>query len=171
MPLALLTPGAMQDDVFLQNLLAWFQHDNGDACDCAMLDMLRKLVQQPGVAAKLCSLGILPALEALQDSDSPQVQRSAGRTLTVLMQIEPQNSSQSLNLNQGREGVPRGRCQSNSPAQLGAKPWRHLSGNVSKVENSKHAQSKAYTHSTDSLETVSQAFGSQQGGAVLHVLC
>ncbi|KAL0055596.1 hypothetical protein WJX82_002269 [Trebouxia sp. C0006] len=72
-----LSKQAAEDEPFLQNLLTWFRHDNGDACDCAMLDLLRKLAQQQGVSSKLCSLGVIAILRSLQENGSSSVQRSA----------------------------------------------------------------------------------------------
>lgn len=152
----------LQDDAFLQNLLSWFQHDNGTACDCAMLDMLRKLLQQPGVAVKMCSLGLVPALEMLRDTDSPEVQRSADRTLTALMQANLTSACQPASpTSQCR---PRSRCQSNSPVPCKPAHKQQLSHRLSIINcNAKHGQTTAYSYSKDSCENISQAFGSQQG--------
>lgn len=152
----------VQDDAFLQDLLLWFQHDNGDACDCAMLDMLRKLLQQQGVASKLCSLGMIPALEMLRDTRSPEVQRSADRTLTALMQTSLTDAYQPVSPNQGSQLVPWSRCQSNStvllnPLQKQQPSTREFSTSDGSAKYGRNSRRR------DNLENVSQAFGSQQG--------
>lgn len=151
-----------QDDAFLQNLLSWFQHENGTACDCAMLDMLRKLLQQPDVAVKLCSLGLVPALEMLRDTGSPEVQRSADRTLTDFMQANLTSACQPVS--PPSQYRPRSRCQSNSPAPCKPAHEQQLSQRLSTFHcNAKHGRTAAHSYSTDSRENISQAFGSQQG--------
>ena len=148
--------------MFLQNLLSWFQHDNGTACDCAMLDMLRKLLQQPGVAVKMCSLGLVPALEMLRDTDSPEVQRSADRTLTALMQANPTSACQPVS--PASHCHQRSRCQSNSPVPCRPVHEPQVSHRLSPFHcSAKQGYTAAYSYSKGSRENISQAFGSQQG--------
>lgn len=154
---------AAQDEAFLQNLLSWFQHDNGDTCDCAMLDMLRKLAQQQGVSAKLCSLGLIATLDAMQHKRSPEVQRSVNRMLTALMQSDPSPTRQPCSPAYASQNTPRSRCQSNSPLGLQAEqPKRHPHW----VTES-HTQPTCHVHdrSCSGSQLASQAFGSQQGRA------
>ena len=124
-----------------------------------MLDMLRKLLQQPGVASKLCSLGMMSALEMLRDTRSPEVQRSTDRTLTALMQTSLTDAHQPVSPNQGSQLVPRSRCQSNSPVLLNTQQKQQLSRKVSESDDG----AKYGRGSHSNLENVSQAFGSQQG--------
>lgn len=124
-----------------------------------MLDMLRKLLQQQGVASKLCSLGMIPALEKLRDTRRPEVQRSADRTLTALMQTSLTDAHQPVSPNQGSQLVPRSRCQSNSPVLLNTFQKQQLPRKVTKSDGG----AKYGRGSHSNLENVSQAFGSQQG--------
>ena len=165
----IVTAFAVQDETFLQNLLSWFQHDNRDASNCAMLDMLCKLLQQQGVAFKLCSLGILPALELLQESHSPEVQRRANKTLTALMQSEP--DAQPFSANQSSQYIPRSRCQSNSPKLFEIKHQQQLPPKISRsCANAIYASATTQSCSSRaSLELASQAFGSQQGATALQL--
>ena len=126
-----------------------------------MLDMLRKLLQQEGVASKLCSLGMVSALEVLRDTGSPEVQRSADRTLTALIQTSFTLPHQPVSPNESSQHIPRSRCQSNSPVLPDSVHKQHL---LRKLGTS-HGRIKhdRISHSSDSLENLSHAFGSQQG--------
>ena len=151
---------ADQDEGFLQSLLSWFQHDNGDASNCAMLDMLRKLVQQQGVSTKLCSLGLLDVLHKLQGSGSLEVQRSANKTLTAVMQSGPALTSHVSHHDQASPHSPRSRCQSNSPPFLQSQelPQR------SHVTPLHVTSSQRYQYKSNlASQIASQAFGSQEG--------
>jgi len=157
---------AAQDEPFLRNLLTWFKHDNGDACDCAMLDLLRKLAQQQGVSSKLCSLGVIAILRSLQENGSPSVQCSADRTLTAVIQSDITPVLQPLSPNSVSAQHPRSTCQSNSPSVPQAQhQHRHfervgaMHGRLSDCSTRSH---KHIASSADS-SAASQAFGSQQG--------
>ena len=126
-----------------------------------MLDMLCKLLQQEGVASKLCSLGMMSALEVLRDTGSPQVQRNADRTLTALIQGSLTLPHQPVSPNKSSQHIPRSRCQSNSPVLLNPLHKQHLSHELGTSHGrTKHGRT---SHSRDSQEYPSQAFGSQQG--------
>ena len=126
-----------------------------------MLDMLRKLLHQEGVASKLCSMGMISALEVLQDTGSPQVQRSADRTLTALIQGSLTLPNQPVNPIESSQHVLRSRCQSNSPVLLDPLHKQRLSHKLSTSDRrTKHGR---ISHSRDSQEHVLHTFGSQQG--------
>ena len=133
-----------------------------------MLDMLCKLLQQQGVASNLCSLGIVPALELLQESHSTDVRRHANKTLTALMQSEP--SAQPFSPNHSSGNIPRSRCQSNSPIVFETKhqQQRSCKGSGSHA-NAMYGMAVPQSCGRDSLELASQAFGSQQGAAALQL--
>lgn len=157
---------ASQDGTFLQNLLSWFQHNNGDASDCAMLDMLRKLAQQPGVAVKLCGLGLVALLTALQEECSPEVQRSAGKTLTAVMLSDPAPDFQPFSSNHISPHNPRSRCQSNSPQLSPTEHQKRHSQRTNMFQGRSMeclSQGHSYGRSRDDSQLASQAFGSQQG--------
>lgn len=133
-----------------------------------MLDMLGKLLQQPGVALKMCSLGMVPALEMLRDTDSPEVQCSADRTLTALMQANPTSACQPVSPTQKTHCRPRSRCQSNSPVPCGPVQKQQVSHSLGMFTYSaKPGQTAAYSHSKENCQNISQAFGSQQGSTLV----
>ncbi len=131
-----------------------------------MLDLLRKLAQQQGVSSKLCSLGVIAILRSLQENGSPNVQRSADRTLTAVIQSDVTPVLQPLSPNSVSAQHPRSTCQSNSPSvsQL-QHQHRHfervgeMHGRLSgcSTRSHKHIASSAVN------SAASQAFGSQQG--------
>lgn len=126
-----------------------------------MLDMLCKLLHQEGVASKLCSLGMISALEVLRDTGSPQVQRSSDRTLTALTQASLTLAHQPVSPNESSQQVPRSRCQSNSPGLLDPLPKQHLLHKLGTSQGrTKHGRISRSRHS---LQHVSHTFGSQQG--------
>lgn len=122
-----------------------------------MLDMLRKLLQQEGVASKLCSLGMVSALEVLRDTGSPEVQRGADRTMTALIQTSFTLPHQPVSPNESPQHIPRSRCQSNSPVLPDPVHKQHLLRKLGRIKHDR------ISHSSDSLENLSHAFGSQQG--------
>ncbi len=157
---------AAQDEPFLRNLLTWFRHDNGDACDCAMLDLLRKLAQQQGVSSKLCSLGVIAILRSLQENGSPSVQRSADRTLTAVVQSDVTPVLQPLSPNSVSARYPRSTCQSNSPSVPHAQhQHRHLERVGEMHGRLSGCSTRSHKHIASSAvdSAASQAFGSQQG--------
>lgn len=126
-----------------------------------MLDMLCKLLHQEGVASKLCSLGMISALEVLRDTGSPQVRRSSDRTLTALIQASLTLAHQPVSSDESSQHVPSSRCQSNSPGLPDSLPKQHLLHKLGTSQGrTKHGR---ISRSRDSLEHVSHAFGSQQG--------
>lgn len=150
---------ALQDEAFLANLLLWFQHNNGNASDCAMLDLLYALAQRHGTAAKLCALGLPAILEELCSSSPSEVQRSAHRTLTALLQ--PTTCCHGPSGQQPQQLSPydpRSRCQSNSP------PYNlsNRSLDVKALRTDKEWLHRP-ANSRSSGATSSHAFGSQQG--------
>lgn len=150
-----------QDTAFLENLLLWFQHENGDASDCVMLDLLCTLTQHPGVSVKLCSLGLPPILDELCNRSSPEVKRSAHKTLTALLQSDSAcfSHASSQHLQQLSPHDPRSRCQSNSPA-IGKQHQLPRSQQAPGVDRQwLHKPIKKVTPTRLS----SHAFGSQQG--------
>ena len=166
---------ATQDEAFLQNLLSWFQHNNGDACDCAMLDMLRKLAQQQGVSTKLCSLGLIAMLHTLQETGSPEVRRSADRTLTAVMQFDIVPNLQSASQYHISPQCPRSRCQSNSPPAIISPHQREhphkssqFQGRSTQHSLQSHRRNIFHRDSHRDSQTASQAFGSQQGKACIN---
>ena len=151
-----------QDTAFLQNLLLWFQHDNGDASDCVMLNLISTLIHQQGVSAKLRSLGLPALLDDLCARPSPDLKRSANKTLTALIQSDSACFSQQT----GQQAQhlsphdPQSRCQSNSPPfQSNAHSHRSQEMDTSWL----HKPPKLITHARQS----SHAFGSQQGKSSL----
>lgn len=163
---------AAQDEPFLRNLLTWFRHDNGDACDCAMLDLLRKLAQQQGVSSKLCSLGVIAILRSLQENGSPSVQRSADRTLTAVVQSDVTPVLQPLSPNSVSARYPRSTCQSNSPSVPHAQhQHRHLERVGEMHGRLSGCSTRSHKHIASSAvdSAASQAFGSQQGKT--YIMC
>ena len=161
---------ATQDEAFLQSLLSSFQHNNGDACDCAMLDILRKLAQQQGVSTKLCSLGLIAVLHTLQETGSPEVQRSADRTLTAVMQFDIVPNLKPASQYHISPQHPRSRCQSNSPPALISHHQRQHPDKTSQFQGrstqhslQSHRRNMSHRDSHRDSQTASQAFGSQQG--------
>lgn len=131
-----------------------------------MLDLLRKLAQQQGVASKLCSLGVIAILRSLQENGSPNVQRSADRTLTAVTQSHITPVLQPLSPNSVSAQHPRSTCQSNSPSVPQAQHQHRrfervgeMHGRLSgcRTGSHKHIASSAVN------SAASQAFGSQQG--------
>ena len=153
-----------QDNAFLQNLLLWFQHDNGDASDCIMLDLICALTQQQGVPAKLCSLGLPAILDELCATASPEVKRSANKAVTALIQSDSACFSQQpgQQAQQLSPHDPQSRCQSNSPP-FRANAQVHRTQQAPEGDRSwLHKPVKQITHARSN----SHAFGSQQGKLV-----
>lgn len=147
--------------VFLQNLLLWFQHDDGDASNCVMLDLLNDLTHQQGVSAKLCSLGLPALLENLCISSGPEVKQKAHRTLTALLQSASTRLASAAGQQAQELSVhdPRSRCQSNSPAGL----QHHPSGKTQLVPGSNRQYHSKPVKRMILTPQCSHAFGSQQG--------
>lgn len=158
----------MQDTAFLQNLLLWFQHDNGDTSACVMLDLLYDLIRQQGVSAKLCSLGLPARLDELTTSAASPVKHKAHRTLTALLHADPACLSQASHRQNEQLHLhdPRSRCQSNSPAgQQSQQPLRQQLD----PPGSRQCHPKPVKRMILAPQS-SHAFGSQQGKSMFHVI-
>lgn len=133
-----------------------------------MLDLLRKLAQQQGVSSKLCNLGAIAILRSLQENGSPNVQRSADRTLTAVMHSDVTPVLQPLSPNSVSAQQPRSTCQSNSPSVPQAQHQRrHLERGGEMHGRLSGCSTRSHKHIASSAanSAASQAFGSQQGKA------
>ena len=141
-----------------------------------MLDLLRKLAQQQGVSSKLCSLGVIGILRSLHENGSPNVQRSADRTLTAVTQSDITPVLQPLSPNSDFAQHPRSTCQSNSPSVPQAQHQHIFFERAGEMHGRLSGCSTgSYKHTASSAvnSAASQAFGSQQGKdihSVQHVL-
>ncbi|DBA67372.1 TPA: hypothetical protein ACH3X2_001663 [Trebouxia sp. C0005] len=130
-----------------------------------MLDLLRKLAQQQGVSSKLCSLGVIAILRSLQENGSPNVQRSADKTLTAVIQPGDMPVLQPLSPNSVSAQYPRSTCQSNSPSVRHAQhQHRHFATAGGMHDRLSNCSTRSHKHGASSAvsSAASQAFRSQQ---------
>ena len=68
-------------------MLLWFQHDNTEEQDYAMLDLLRSVAANHGAAAALAELGAPAALQTMQRDRTPAIMQAAQQAHAAILQV------------------------------------------------------------------------------------